>query len=290
MANKAMDPRDVERNIRALQKAVIEKEPASVAINILEILKRDVLPTEELLRTTKAGIIISKLKANPNKDVARIAAEIVSKWKRTIQSRPKAAAATKIMSPAPSNEPKAFKGDSSKRRWENEKVDVKRTGQQTRDACIGLLYNGLCFMSEESSSNIITKALEIEKAAFEHFQGDNAEYRGKLRSLFQNLKAVSNRELGRKVMSGEITPSKFIVMSHDELKSSHRREEDEKIHKENMKKAQVPMAEKSISDALRCGKCGQKKVSYSQAQTRSADEPMTTFCECTICGNRWKFS
>jgi len=57
-----------------------------------------------------------------------------------------------------------------------------------------------------------------------------------------------------------------------------------------MKKAQVPMAEKSISDALKCGKCGQKKVSYSQAQTRSADEPMTTFCECMVCGNRWKFS
>lgn len=30
---------------------------------------------------------------------------------------------------------------------------------------------------------------------------------------------------------------------------------------------------------MQCGKCGQKKVSYSQAQTRSADEPMTTFCE-----------
>src|SRR5262249_37186661 len=66
------------------------------------------------------------------------------------------------------------------------------------------------------------------------------------------------------------------------------RARDEELEKENMKKAQVPMAEKSISDALKCGKCGQKKVSYSQAQTRSADEPMTTFCECTVCGNRWK--
>jgi hypothetical protein len=72
------------------------------------------------------------------------------------------------------------------------------------------------------------------------------------------------------------------------LKSAERRKIDEKLEEENMKKAQVPMAEKSISDALRCGKCGQKKVSYTQAQTRSADEPMTTFCECTVCGNRWK--
>lgn len=285
-----MDCREVERNIKSLQKAIAEKEPASVVVNILEILKRDVIPTEELLRTTKAGIIVSKLKANPSKDIARLASEIVSKWKKIVQSKPKIAAISKVASPAPNNEPKAFKGDSSKRRWENEKVDIKRTGVKTRDACIGLIYNGLCFMSEESSNHIITKALEVEKAAYDHFGGDNTEYRAKVRSLFQNLKAVSNRELGSKVMSGDISAARFVTMSHDELKSSQRRQEDEKIHKENMKKAQVPMAEKSISDALKCGKCGQKKVSYSQAQTRSADEPMTTFCECTVCGNRWKFS
>ena len=28
----------------------------------------------------------------------------------------------------------------------------------------------------------------------------------------------------------------------------------------------------------------------SQAQTRSADEPMTTFVYCNECGNRWKVS
>ena len=52
----------------------------------------------------------------------------------------------------------------------------------------------------------------------------------------------------------------------------------------------VAQEEKSVSTSLECGKCHQKKVSYSQAQTRSADEPMTTFCECMNCGNRWKFS
>lgn len=79
-------------------------------------------------------------------------------------------------------------------------------------------------------------------------------------------------------------------MSADDLKSPERREEDRQIMKENMDKAMVAQEEKSISSSLTCGKCGQKKVSYSQAQTRSADEPMTTFCECTVCGNRWKFS
>lgn len=244
-------------------------------------------------------MIVSKQKSNPNKDVAKLAAEIVSKWRRIVQAeqaqskkqkmsgspQPKSVATS---SPAPTTEAKGFKGDIAKRRWDTEKVDVKRTGTPSRDNCIGLLYNGLAYMSEENSTNIIIKAMEVEQAAYDHFSGDTADYRAKLRSLFQNLKNASNRELGPRVMSGEIPAKRFVVMSHDELKSSQRREEDKKLEKENLKNAQVPMAEKSISDALRCGKCGQKKVSYSQAQTRSADEPMTTFCECTVCGNRWK--
>ncbi len=79
-------------------------------------------------------------------------------------------------------------------------------------------------------------------------------------------------------------------MSLDELKSAERRAEDARLQKENMDKAMVAQEEKSISASLECGRCKQRKVSYSQAQTRSADEPMTTFCECTVCGNRWKFS
>ena len=37
-----------------------------------------------------------------------------------------------------------------------------------------------------------------------------------------------------------------------------------------------------------CGKCKTHKTSYYQLQTRSADEPMTTFVQC-YCGNRWRY-
>ncbi len=43
------------------------------------------------------------------------------------------------------------------------------------------------------------------------------------------------------------------------------------------------------SDLFKCGKCGQKRCTYTQLQTRSSDEPMTTFVFCMDCGNRWKF-
>ncbi len=38
-----------------------------------------------------------------------------------------------------------------------------------------------------------------------------------------------------------------------------------------------------------CGKCKKYKTTHSQVQTRSADEPMTTFVLCLLCGKRWKF-
>lgn len=45
----------------------------------------------------------------------------------------------------------------------------------------------------------------------------------------------------------------------------------------------------AVTNDITCGKCKQREVEYTQAQTRSADEPMTTFCCCLKCGNRWKF-
>jgi len=40
---------------------------------------------------------------------------------------------------------------------------------------------------------------------------------------------------------------------------------------------------------FKCGKCKLNNCVYFQMQTRSADEPMTTFVTCLNCNNRWKF-
>lgn len=192
--------------------------------------------------------------------------------------------------PAPAGSKKKFEGDPEKRKYETDGVDIKRTDSQTRNSCMGLIYNGLAYRSTEAPSDVIAKAVAVEQAAYNKYNGETAEYKKKIRSLFQNLKNKSNKELGVNIMEGKITPEKFVVMTDEELKSEDRRRDDLELEKENMKKAQVPMGEKSISDSLECGRCKQKKVSYTQAQTRSADEPMTTFCECMNCGKRWKVS
>ena len=48
------------------------------------------------------------------------------------------------------------------------------------------------------------------------------------------------------------------------------------------------LMEQSFDGILTCGSCKSKKVMYSMAQTRSADEPMTVFAFCTECSRRWK--
>lgn len=45
-----MDAKEVHTRIQSLQKALADKQPASVIITMLETLKKDVVPTEELLR------------------------------------------------------------------------------------------------------------------------------------------------------------------------------------------------------------------------------------------------
>lgn len=189
--------------------------------------------------------------------------------------------------PTPTNN-KPYQGDIEKRHFNIDKVNMKVTDNQVRNNCIGVMYNGLAYMSRDSVEVVTAKAVEVEAAAYKHFGGETTEYRVKIRSLFQNLKVKSNKELRRRVMSGEISAIEFVKMSADDLKSQEHKERDKALEKENLNNAQVAQPEKSISDALTCGKCGQKKVSYTQAQTRSADEPMTTFCECLHCGNRWK--
>lgn len=258
--------------------------------------------TVGFFQATKAGVIVGKLRSNPNKDIARAATELVTKWKKLVEQEKNSKHKSKLGSPAaaaPTSSPagagsgaskKPFSGDPEKRKFDTDNVDIKRTDSNVRNQCIGLIYNGLAYRSTASESDVIAKAVAVENAVFNLFKSESADYKKKIRSLFANLKNKSNKDLGRRVLTGDIEADKFASMTDEQLKSDDQRQREIELEKENMKKAQVPQEEKSISDSLECSRCKQKKVSYTQAQTRSADEPMTTFCECMNCGHRWKFS
>ncbi|KXJ86260.1 transcription elongation factor S-II [Microdochium bolleyi] len=302
-----LDQKELASRISSIRKAKDANEPASVIISALESLRKEGTPTEEMIRNTKAGMFIGRLRTDNNKDVARAAAEVVQAWKKAVEAEKKAKGGSQIAklqgsaspasiksgSPAPkapAASKKSYTGDVEKRHYKTDKIDVNRTGSQTRDNIIGLLYNGLAYRSREAEDNVLQRAIEVEHAAYKHFGGESKDYKEKMRSLFQNLKVKANEKLRLNVLTGTISAERFVTMSQKELQSEEQRKADAVLEKENMRTAQAGMPEKSISDSLECGSCKQKKVAYTQAQTRSADEPMTTFCECMNCGKRWKFS
>lgn len=45
----------------------------------------------------------------------------------------------------------------------------------------------------------------------------------------------------------------------------------------------------ATTDMFKCGKCGERRCTVAQMQTRSADEPMTVFVTCQECGHTFKF-
>ena len=53
-------------------------------------------------------------------------------------------------------------------------------------------------------------------------------------------------------------------------------------------KAKYETKIQAATDIFKCRKCKSNECTYYQMQTRSADEPMTTFVSCINCGNRWK--
>ena len=58
----------------------------------------------------------------------------------------------------------------------------------------------------------------------------------------------------------------------DELKKA-----EEEARKKNLHDAMTAPKQEAETDSFKCGKCGQRKCTYYQKQTRSADEPMVKF-------------
>ena len=114
-------------------------------------------------------------------------------------------------------------------------------------------------------------------------------YKNKAISIYSNLKKksyVQNVTLLANVKSGDIEASKLAFMTPQELFTERWKKLLDRKFKidKNLYQTRSEMA----TDMYKCGKCKKRVCTYFQLQTRSADEPMTTFVTCLKCGNRWK--
>lgn len=108
-------------------------------------------------------------------------------------------------------------------------------------------------------------------------------YIQKLKSILFNLK---NEILLNKLKKKEFKAHELAFMSHQDMIPEKWKDllELQKIKDENKFKDKI----EASTDNFTCFKCKSKKCTFYQLQTRSADEPMTTFVTCLNCGNRWR--
>ncbi|EXB74396.1 Transcription elongation factor A protein 2 [Morus notabilis] len=114
----------------------------------------------------------------------------------------------------------------------------------------------------------------------------------KIRSILFNLSDPKNPDLRRKVLLGEVKPERLMTMSNTEMASEELQLWIKRMEERAMEKAQTGKSEakeKATTDQFKCGRCGERKTVYHQMQTRSADEPMTTYVTCMNCNHHWKF-
>ncbi|EPY87808.1 hypothetical protein CB1_000220029 [Camelus ferus] len=127
------------------------------------------------------------------------------------------------------------------------------------------------------------------------------KYKNRVRSRLSNLKDAKNPGLRRNVLCGAITPQQIAVMTSEEMASDELKEIRKAMTKEAIREHQMARTGGTQTDLFTCGKCRKKNCTYTQVsphcpqpmpaqhvQTRSSDEPMTTFVVCNECGNRWK--
>ncbi|NXM79662.1 TCEA3 protein, partial [Oenanthe oenanthe] len=162
------------------------------------------------------------------------------------------------------------------------------TGDSVRDKCVEMLAAALRMDDDykEFSVNCEKMASEIEDHIL--WGARNMKYRNRVRSRISNLKDPKNPSLRRNVLCGAIEPGLIARMTAEEMASDELKRLRSAMTQEAIREHQMAKTGGTVTDLFQCSKCKKKNCTYNQVQTRSADEPMTTFVLCNECGNRWK--
>lgn len=287
---------------------------SGAALDVLRTLDKTTV-TVTMLKETKIGHTVGKLRKHENEKIANLAKSLVKTWKSMALS-PKPATLerkTSTVSVASSDD-SSVSEKTAKAPSSNGSNGTKSS--PSRPPMSGpLIPPGL----DKVRATVRTKLKEILEASEGGNPGDVAmdieitmakqfgmglanenkkDYTAKFRQLSFNLK--KNAPLREDLLQQLVTAEQLVTMSSEELATAEKRNEILKLRDDAFQRARLDWADANeekinkqcgIADAkglFTCGRCKSSKTSNTQKQTRSADEPMTVFVQCHNCGNRWK--
>lgn len=114
-------------------------------------------------------------------------------------------------------------------------------------------------------------------------------YLEKARSVYININSnsyINNSNLEKKINQKEIFPHEVAFMKAQDIYPEKWQDNVDNYNKKY--EHAYEKAELAVTEMFRCGKCGLRKCTFYEQQTRSADEPMTIFITCVNCGNKWR--
>jgi transcription elongation factor S-II len=142
-------------------------------------------------------------------------------------------------------------------------------------------------MAERLESHVLQYVVNLSKQCAVDVDWANRvfwnSYRSRAIVIYENL---LNGWI-TKLKNGDVTPDTFADMTIIQMNPEKWQPILTKISEYETK---LYSAQKTASIMLDCRKCRKKtNCDYYQLQTRSADEPMTTFVTCLECDSKWKF-
>lgn len=279
-------------------------------LKTLKCLKIDL----NILTKTRIGMTVNELrKTCDNAEVISLSKTLIKNWKKYLPANNKSNGSTSLSQSSKSSSSSSSSSSSTSihKKSDSHKNESDRAPQSksssnnfntsytsattTHDAvrlkCREMLTQAIKADGDipEGCSSAEELADELEDCIFAEFKNTDMRYKNRIRSRVSNLKDAKNPTLRTNFVSGAITAAVLAKMTPEEMASDEMKKIREKFVKEAINDAQLATAEGTKTDLLKCGKCKKRNCTYNQLQTRSADEPMTTFVLCNVCGNRWKF-
>lgn len=151
-----------------------------------------------------------------------------------------------------------------------------------------------------NKKDLLKKTINLEKSIFNYaLKTSHATewcikfetiYKGRSLSIYCNLfpdKYSRNPSFIKRVLT-ELEPAQIELMTFKDMFPEKYALMEQHVSMDDL--LSKPKSSEDAEDGMhRCGRCKSYKTEYTQLQTRSSDEPMTTFVYCLNCGNRWKY-